>query len=270
MFLMIGSAEKAGSGVSKIISGWTSALWRRPYVQIDTEPDRITLQMPMFSVIPDGTLTDLKQQFGASVEALGKDELTALAVCHIEGEITNNKLQYNIDKHRSDITKMLQDLCKNNYLISENRGRWTTYRLNPNSTKNVDSSQDLAQNVDSSFNASSSKSGISGDKPFSSEEKNVDTSHVDTSHVDTSAIDGSHVDTSVETAVYKEKSSIQQRIMEACQEEYISVEEIAQKVNRAVKYLKNRVIPEMVKGGYLVKLYPQTNHPQQKYISKHN
>ena len=44
-----------------------------------------------------------------------------------------------------------------------------------------------------------------------------------------------------------------------------TVEEIAQKVNRAVKYLKNRIIPEMVKSGYLVKLYTQTNHPQQKY-----
>jgi predicted transcriptional regulator len=74
----------------------------------------------------------------------------------------------------------------------------------------------------------------------------------------------------METKTYKKKSLIQQSIIKACQEEYISVEEIAQKVNRAVKYLKNRIIPEMVKSGYLVKLYPQTNHPQQKYISKHN
>jgi predicted HTH transcriptional regulator len=270
MFLMIGSAEKAGSGVSKIISGWTSALWRRPYVQVDTEPDRITLQMPMFSVIPDGTLTDLKEQFGESVEALGKDELTALAVCHIEGEVTNYKLQYNIDKHKSDITKMLQDLCKNNYLVSENKGRWTTYRLNLNFTKNVDSSQNEDANVDSSVmgilpEEISSLSGISVDNPMHADLKNVDTSNVDTSDVD-----GSNVDTSVDTNLYKKKSAIQQNIIDVCKDDYISVEEIAQKVDRAVKYLKNKVIPEMVKNGYLVKLFPQTNHPQQKYISKHN
>ena len=61
-----------------------------------------------------------------------------------------------------------------------------------------------------------------------------------------------------------------QNIIDVCKDDYISVEEIAQKVDRAVKYLKNKVIPEMVKNGYLVKLFPQTNHPQQKYISKHN
>ena len=63
MFLMIGSAEKAGSGVNKILDGWSSAHWRRPYVTIDTEPDRITLEMPMFSIIPEDTLSDLKKLF---------------------------------------------------------------------------------------------------------------------------------------------------------------------------------------------------------------
>ena len=49
---------------------------------------------------------------------------------HIEGEITNNRLQYMIDKHRTDITKILQELCKKGYLLSENKSRWTTYHLN--------------------------------------------------------------------------------------------------------------------------------------------
>ena len=144
---MIGSAEKAGSGVNKILDGWSSAHWRRPYVTIDTEPDRITLEMPMFSIIPEDTLSDLKKLFGDNVETLGKDELTALAVCHIEGDITNNRLQYVIDKHKTDITKMLQDLCKNGYLIPENKSRWTTYRLNMDSS-NVDSSNVDSSNVD--------------------------------------------------------------------------------------------------------------------------
>jgi predicted transcriptional regulator len=90
----------------------------------------------------------------------------------------------------------------------------------------------------------------------------MDTSNVDTSNVDT------YVDTNVDTNLYKQKSNIEQSIIDVCQEDYISVEEIAQKVGRAVKYLKNKIIPEMVKIGYLIKLYPQTNHPQQKYISK--
>jgi len=35
----------------------------------------------------------------------------------------NNRLQYMIDKHRTDITKILQELCKDGYLLSENKSR---------------------------------------------------------------------------------------------------------------------------------------------------
>lgn len=137
MFLMIGSAEKAGSGVEKIISGWSSLHWRKPYILVDTHPDRVRLEMPMFSTIPEIILTKLKDLYGDNVEALGKDELTALSICCLEGEITNTRLQYMVDLHRSDITKMLQDLCKEGYLIPENKGRWTTYHLS-----NIDSNID--------------------------------------------------------------------------------------------------------------------------------
>ncbi len=278
MFLMIGSAEKAGSGVSKIISGWTSAHWRRPYISVDSEPDRITLKMPMFSVIPDSTLSELKEQFGDSVEVLGKDELTALAVCHIEGEVSNFKLQYNIDRHKSDITKMLQELCKNNYLISENKGRWTTYRLNPNFSKNMDSPSSISLNVDSSnieihaketsSNSDSSENHLINNEDSNVDTSNVDTSNVDTLNVDTSNVDTSNMDTSKNNGQILEKTTLQSSVINACQDEYISIEEIAKKVDRSDKYLKNIIIPKMLQLGYLIKLHPQTNHPQQKYISK--
>ena len=252
MFLMIGSAEKAGSGVSKIISGWVSAHWRRPYVTIATDPDRVILEMPMFSVIPENTLSELKKLFGDSVEALGKDELAALAVCHIEGDVTNSKLQYNIDKHKSDITKLLQDLCKNGYLVSENKSRWTTYHLNTD------------------FNSNSHYS-------INDDTSNNDTSNNDTS-VETrenSALDNNTIDSikkgdtsNDDTSLIKNITALQQKIIEACSSEYISIEEIAEKVNRSNSHLKNKIIPEMVKAGFLVRLHPKINHPEQKYISK--
>jgi len=259
MFLMIGSAEKAGSGVSKILSGWTSAHWRRPYISTDCDPDRITLEMPMFSVIPDNTLSVLKEQFGDSIEALGKDELTALAVCQIEGEVSNFKLQYNIDKHKSDITKMLQDLCRNNYLITENRGRWTTYRLNPNFTKKADTSNMDSSNVDSSNMDSSNMDSSNMDS------SNMDSSNVDSSNMDSSEIK-SEVSTSIKRLSFGELSSLIQKF---CELEYKSVEEISKQINRDQKYLKNIVLPKLIKEGKLIKLY-SNYHPQQKFISKSN
>jgi len=250
MFLMIGSAEKAGSGVSKIISGWVSSNWRRPYVSIETDPDRVVLEMPLFNVIPDDTLNELKELFGESVETLRKEELTALALCQIEGDITNLKLQYHFDLHRSDITKLLQELCKNEYLISENKSRWTTYRLNTEfktNTSNEDTSNEDTPNEDTS---------------------NEDTSNEDTSNEDTSNEDTSNEDTSEIKDQSNRTKDLQRKIIDVCSNDYISIEEIAMKVNRSERHLKNRVIPEMLEKEFLIKLYPKKNHPHQKYISK--
>ncbi|OPC30744.1 RNA-binding domain-containing protein [Elizabethkingia anophelis] len=160
MFMMMGGAEKAGSGVNKIMSGWEYAHWRRPYIETFTQPDRIELHLPMFSMIPEETLSELKEIFGDGIISIGKDELTILSFCQIEGEITNNRLQNNLQRHKVDITQMLQELCKRGYLVSENSGRWTTYHLNKNfkigpqnvDTLNVDTSNVDTLNVDTSKN----------------------------------------------------------------------------------------------------------------------
>ncbi len=261
MFLMIGSAEKAGSGVNKIMSGWGDNHWRSPYVTIESQPDRIILELPMFSILPDEAFQALRNLFGDRVENLSKDELTILATCHIEGEITNSRLQYMIDRHRTDITKILQELCKAGYLQSENKSRWTTYHLNTNFS--------LFENLDELSSMATSESNVA--TPF----PNVDTSssNVDTSvsNVDTS---GSNVDTSVsnvDTSTLKlkktklQKKELEMAILDLCQLEYKSLEEIGRSINKAPKYLKNNIISPMIESGKLVRLHPKINHPNQAY-----
>ena len=63
------------------------------------------------------------------VSHLNPDELTALSVCLIESSISNRRLQYVLNMHRSDITGMLKKLCTDGYLASDNNGRWTIYKL---------------------------------------------------------------------------------------------------------------------------------------------
>lgn len=135
MFMMIGRAEKAGSGVDKIMSGWLESHWRRPFLELENQPDRVTLTLPMFSVIPESILNELNEVF-EDVSHLNPDELTALSFCLIEGSISNHRLQYVLKMHNADITGMLQKLCKEGYLSSDNNGRWTIYELK----RKVDSS----------------------------------------------------------------------------------------------------------------------------------
>lgn len=55
-------------------------------------------------------------------------------------------------------------------------------------------------------------------------------------------------------------------ICDVCSDEFMSLMEIAPKVGRSLRYLKNNVIPEMVNDGLLVRKYPDVpSHPDQKY-----
>jgi ATP-dependent DNA helicase RecG len=187
----ISTIENAGSGVNKIIYGWEYAQWRRPYLIIESQPDRLILDLPKFNILPEETLHSLRELFGEKVDALGKDELNILAICHIEGEVNNNRLQDSINKHRTDITKILQELCKEGFMLSENKSRWTTYHLNMEYGNDV--------KLDTKVGSSNQKVGTSKQKIGSSETltPNLDTSmqEVDTfgSNMDTSE---SNVDSS--------------------------------------------------------------------------
>ncbi len=45
MFLLIGKAEKAGSGVDKILAGWEERHWRKPYLNMNNSPDKVVLTL---------------------------------------------------------------------------------------------------------------------------------------------------------------------------------------------------------------------------------
>ena len=172
--------------------------------------------------------------FGDKVGSLSQDELTTLVTCYHEKAIANSQLQYVVPMHRSDITRMLQCLCKDNYLISEGNGRGTKYHINEPEEKRKNSE---------------SKVGNSEPKVGSSEPK---------------------VGSSV-----KSKNKLSFKELESqiaiIAPEYISLEEIAVKVNRKSEYLSNKIIPKMLANGTIERLYPGVpNHPKQKYKATDN
>ncbi len=59
MFMLIGIAEKAGSGVDKIRRGWASQHWRSPLIREQVQPERVTWRLPMVSLIPENSLERL-------------------------------------------------------------------------------------------------------------------------------------------------------------------------------------------------------------------
>ncbi|MEF2622944.1 MAG: hypothetical protein U0M48_12390 [Xylanibacter rarus] len=132
--------------------------------------------------------------------------------------------------HRTDITKLLKDLCNNKLLISEGNGRGTKYYIN----KKVDTSEE--------------KVDTSEEKVDTPEEK-VDTPEEKVDNTNT----------------HLKRDELERLITEKAKE-YISLEEIALRTGKKSSYLKNKIIPEMIRKNKLKRLYAQTpNHPEQKY-----
>ena len=244
MFMLIGRAEKAGSGVDKIMSGWQESHWRRPYLEIENQPDRIKLTLPMFSIIPEAVLNELSTVFD-DVSHLSADELTALSFCQIEGSISNQRLQYVLNMHSTDITNLLKKLCSENYLESDNNGRWTIYKIK----QKVDTS---LTEVDTSI-------------------LDVDIQGANNTKVDTLNTKVDTLNTKVDTSDNKvatryTKDELELLIMKVCKHDYLKMDEVANQIGKSVDYLKNKVFPRMIKNEKLIKRFPFThNHPEQGY-----
>ena len=171
-------------------------------------------------------MTKLEQQF-SSIKELTTNELTALTFCSIEGCISNNRLQYILKLHPTDITSLLKGLVDRGYLESDNKRRWANYH-------------------------------IKGQKVDTSSQK-VDTSDP---KVDTSS---QKVDTSKSKRRIN-RGGLESLIMDICNEKYVKMEAIAEQTQRSLDYLKNKIFPNMIKQGKLEKKFPlNPNHPEQAY-----
>ena len=234
MFMLIGRAEKSGSGVDKIMAGWDELHWSKPYLKLEDKPNRVKLILPMFHILPEQVMATLKEQF-PTIDELTTNELTALTFCSVEGSISNNRLQYILKLHPTDITYLLKGLVERGYLESDNKRRWANYHIK-------------GRKVDTSI-----------PKVDTSDAQKVDTS---IPKVDTS--DAQKVDTSLRRR--GSKDSLELLIMNLCKEKYVKMEVIAVQVQRSLDYLKNKIFPNMIKQGKLEKKYPlNPNHPEQAY-----
>ena len=129
MFMLIGVGEQAGSCFARIQDGWKDQQWRAPRLTEQHEPDRVRLDMPMISLMPQWAFAGLRERIGPDFERLAQPERIALATAMIEGDVTNTRMQDLVKDHPSDITKLLRGLVGRSLLDTDNQRRWTRYRL---------------------------------------------------------------------------------------------------------------------------------------------
>lgn len=252
MFLMLGYGEQAGSGVERIRNGWREKHWRIPFISIRNKPDRVILTLPMVSLIPAETLVELKQSFGQVIDTLKPVELQALATAHLEGSVSNGRLQELVQDHRFDITKALQHLCELELLSSDNKRRWTTYRLPDKVGSNMPDKPLLGQPDDTSDNQATATADPNSNMP----DKGPDMPDKDRVMPD-----------SPKRRTRRSPELTTTRILELCQGRYLTAKELADHLGKNDRYISNNFIYPLVKKGRLRPKFPGSKRKDQSYTT---
>lgn len=252
MFQMLGAGDKAGSGIDKIRASWAEAHWQSPVLRESHRPDRVVLELPMLSVLPDEVLATLRGRFGAAFEALSGDEVQALVTAQMEGTVTNLRLQGMLTLHRVDITRMLRSLVQQGLLASDGVGRGTRYALPAMEGEAVG---DPASPVSTS--ASPVRPPAS---PVSEAASPVSEA--------ASQIESDYPDVVRRTIAAQrvKPAQMRQAILAVCADRFLPAQEIASILQRGRKRLQDEFLRPMCAEGVLTMLHPETpNHKQQAY-----
>jgi len=249
MFMLIGGGEKAGSGFDRIQSAWRDQHWRAPSLTTRNGPDRIRLEMPTLSIIPEPVLDTLHRRFGERFGRLQKLEVQALVTANLEKEVSNARLQELLNDHPVDISQVLQGLCSKGMLISDNKRRWAKYRIpNPNSPHNDPNSQHLEGN---SQHLEGNSQHLEGNSQ----------------HLDLKLLE------SIAGPVARKKRVPKQQVrdclLQICKGRHLSLNDLSCLLKRSRESLQNHYLIPMVSEGLLELQYPETpNRPDQAYTAK--
>ena len=263
MFMLLGTAEKAGSGVDKILRGWTESNWRVPVLTTRCQPDKCVLTMKMETVMDGTTERRLVALFGKQILNVDHNVMMVLNTVCSDLSVTNESLRYVLNMHKSEISELLKRMCRANLLVRMGHGRGTTYQLPQEvatSSPKVATSEEKGCNLeDGKLQPFNPKVVTSSPKVATSEEKGYNRKERLSVILDTE--DGRPGGLRKRLA----RGELNRLICEAC-EDWRTLDEITAYTQRSYDYLRNKILPELLQNGLLVMMYPGTpNHPKQKY-----
>jgi ATP-dependent DNA helicase RecG len=246
MFLLIGLGERAGSGLPKIFSGWSSQHWSKPLLHEKHEPEQTLLELRMINLFDETVIETLHEMFGVRFKELDEDKRVILATTYLEKVINHNRANEIIDKHPHDVSLLLKQLEDGKFLDSSGQSRGKVYFLPNTHFENPDEFSPLAPDISNRTpDISSHLSQFSAEKleqlykmaePVSKHQR-------------------------VDTAVTKRV------IIGLCSIETLSLPILAELLNRSEDSLRKNFLNPMVgKEHTLERAYPQSpNHPKQAY-----
>ena len=281
MFSMIGGGERAGSGIDKIRSGWHSQRWRSPRIRVQDQPERVELTMPLVSLIQPTSIEHLRTLFGPKIDAVTPAELQVLATAEAEGSVSNSALQKSLRDHPTDIGKMLLGLCERGFLLSDNRRRWTTYRLVGAEQLGAGKQASLFDSAGARRSGGRDSPQSEGDSPQSEGDSPQSEGDSPQSERDSPQSQGDlpPIDPGewgklramaepVASRPRAAQAKVRHIILLLCHDRYLTDEDLGRLLKRNPNGLRDRFLTAMVQEGVLRLRYPLSlNRPDQAYIA---
>lgn len=115
----------------------------------------------MKSVISEECIQQLRAILGETTfQSLDNEEVLILSVALTEDTVTNSLIQTLLDKNSLQVGKLLYSLVERNILVSQSKGRWTSYEVNRDFIK-IEKSRSKAQGV-ANEKSRSKRQGVKG------------------------------------------------------------------------------------------------------------
>ena len=131
MLRMIGYGDNVGSGFPAILDAWQGEKWRQPDLYEDAELQQVDLKLFTVALMPEECTLFLSELLGEKTyQKLTPNEQIILGTAWLESSVSNQRLQQMLDVHPTDIGRILAALVEKGMLISNPKGRWTTYMVN--------------------------------------------------------------------------------------------------------------------------------------------
>ncbi len=281
MFLMIGLGERAGSGIPKIYSGWKSQHWRSPALSEKDDPEQTRLVLRMLDLLPPTVVYDLQTKFGSKFNCLSELDRLILATAAIEGLVTHVRMQELTTKHNHDLTLALQRLVKAEFLESSGKTRGTVYTLPGTQLPTPDTVfEPQAISPPLRTQLSLEHLGESSEHLSGYRDKNgcLVTPHLQAPIIDSIEALAKNFRQELERLALAPRNkrklpreTMRNVILAVSREQYLTLNALAQLLNRDRDALRQQYLNEMVKFRELALAFPVTpNHPQQAYIANEN
>ena len=246
MFQLIGLGEQAGSGFPKIYRNWQLQHWRNPVLEERHESNQTVFIMKMISLLPEEAVTALKQELGETFNELKDIERLALVTAYSEGCVNHSRLKEVSKEHPHDITRSLHSLVERELLWTEGSGRGMFYYLPGRHPME-----------DEMFGGKACSRSNFEHLTESSEHLTESSEHLEELFV---------IAEPVRTARRTPRERVISTILELCDGQYLTLEELSFLLNRNKDTLRTHYINPMLQNGQLEQKYKNiTTHPNQKY-----